>query len=126
MPKLPLFPNCELDAAVVEYLTEFLADTETTRNVVVMEELEQIYYYPERVMPMRLAIFASYELGLFQHGGLHYLLTSWADSPSRWDVPTVLTRPKNKRALMVLQMNEWLLKHALAAGFKPLVPKPNS
>jgi hypothetical protein len=107
----------------VERLREVFAHPEISRNAILIEALEQITAHPELPMPDRLATFVCFDLSLMPA----YHLNNWLLNTTGLDPRFIALQLQNaqggrtnKRNRMIKETNEWVVKHATHAGFKPL------
>jgi hypothetical protein len=90
-----------------------------------MDDLDSISQNPEYPMPLRLAYFVCFELTLINSGYLQNFVVNSSGSPEFVIRKVQSGQPKSKRDKMVLEINEWILAHAKAAGFSPKNSFPN-
>ena len=113
MPKFPLFENHALQPAAVETIRRILTNPGTANNMAIIDELLDLHPHPEHRMPPLLTSLMS-ELDTLNIS--KYWLNNLQD--------TATDRLSPFRARLRLEINQWLLAHAAAAGFLPQ-PCPN-
>jgi hypothetical protein len=108
MPKLPLFPKDDpLNQEAVAALRELFANPGSNEALSLIDDLLDLHATPEAPMSEALAFF-TIPLAQFNNAMSNWLINS-RDSK-------LLTR---KAQCMRIEINDWLLRHAEAAGFLP-------
>ena len=115
MPKLPLFKDEPLNQGIIIALEEIRDHPEIGDNAAILNDLAALHQNPESPMPERLVYFCV-ETSLVR--------------PVRLEVFLINTLSRHKlrgiRARMQIEINQWLLVHANAAGLTLSVPPHDS
>lgn len=116
MPILPLFENKPLNTEAISSIRHLLENRAEKGSRELVEGLNQLSQNPTCTMPASLANTTCFELHLITQIHVQNQLINSTLNPGIRPLQTGKSAPKSHRIL--LEINDWVLRHAFAAGFQ--------